>query len=254
MCSLHTSSPHHVESSERELADITAAAGASGPVAGHAAAGVAVDANDVQHAAGEAVNDAQGEAAAGECEGKGGGKGEGEEIGSEKPLLMSDISQMMETMHSKNLMLKKLVRMQQKRVELLKTENEELRRDGKRKDARLKNAEVTMEYLRREMEEQRGGDTNNKQASSGDSGSLDERATTVRRNSATATGGSGKQRARRTSAHWVMQRVARRVSAMKGGRAKKGVALCVCTLGGALVLAAMLHSWSRDGGDSSATK
>lgn len=71
---------------------------------------------------------------------------------NDKPLLMNDISRMMETMHSKNLMLKKLVRMQQGRLELLKCENEELRKDVKRKDAQLRNAEVTIHGLQTEIQ------------------------------------------------------------------------------------------------------
>lgn len=71
---------------------------------------------------------------------------------NDKPVLMNDISRMMETMHSKNLMLKKLVRMQQARLELLKSENDELRKDVKRKDAQLRNAEVTIHGLQTEIQ------------------------------------------------------------------------------------------------------
>lgn len=60
---------------------------------------------------------------------------------------MDDISSFLETMHSKNLVLKKVASRQQARIEALTQQNDELLAANRRKDAAIKEAEAAIARL-----------------------------------------------------------------------------------------------------------
>lgn len=70
---------------------------------------------------------------------------------NEKPLLMDDISSFLETMHSKNLTLKKLAKVQNSKLDSLRKENESIRLDNQKKDLRIEQLEMEVETLRSEL-------------------------------------------------------------------------------------------------------
>lgn len=70
---------------------------------------------------------------------------------NEKPLLLDDISGFLEMMHSKNLTLKKLAKVQNSKLDSLRKENDSIRLDNQRKDQRIKQLEMEVESLRSEV-------------------------------------------------------------------------------------------------------
>lgn len=75
------------------------------------------------------------------------------ENGSVEQPLMNDISSFLETMHSKNLTLKKLAKHQQNRIEQLIQENEVLKTEKELKDAEVKELRSHVQTLREELRE-----------------------------------------------------------------------------------------------------
>lgn len=80
-------------------------------------------------------------------------RGENEDLGASEQPLMNDISSFLETMHSKNLTLKKLAKRQQSCIEQLTEENEALTSENLTKDAEIKDLRMQTESLQKELRE-----------------------------------------------------------------------------------------------------